>query len=281
MLKKSLIIISIIFNVLTLRSADTLDSLLAFADKEYFSGHYESAVKEYLRIGFFKDFSDPEIQLRLANSYYRMGDWGTARRYYDQVSRLTDQDSVLIQSKLSKISSLVSETKYKQALVDLFNINDTIYTKYHYQIDMLFGICYFGLEDFDKSRSYFKLAVGENTQAQHKIDSIFDSKKAFHRPIPALAYTLSIIVPGLGQIYCGNVSEGLNSLFLTESLLLLGVIVSYNYSIIDAIVSVLPWYQRYYMGGLNNTAELVEKKRQKNRSEAYREVLDVLKEAGN
>jgi hypothetical protein len=75
MLKKSLIIISIIFNVLTLRSADTLDSLLAFADKEYFSGHYKSAVKEYLRIGFFRDFSDPEIQLRLANSYYRMGDW--------------------------------------------------------------------------------------------------------------------------------------------------------------------------------------------------------------
>jgi hypothetical protein len=57
--------------------------------------------------------------------------------------------------------------------------------------------------------------------------------------------------------------------------------VSYNYSIIDAVVSVLPWYQRYYMGGLNNTAELVEKKRQKNRSEAYREVMDVLIEAGN
>jgi hypothetical protein len=56
---------------------------------------------------------------------------------------------------------------------------------------MLFAICYFGLEEYDKSRSYFKLAVGENLQAQDKIDSIFDSRKAFHRPIPALAYTLS------------------------------------------------------------------------------------------
>jgi tetratricopeptide (TPR) repeat protein len=276
MLRKLLTIILIIFSAGKLYSSLPVDSLLAFADKQYMVGNYESAVKEYLRIAYFRDFSNPSIQLRLANSYYRTGDWETARLYYDQVFRLTESDSILIQSKLSKISSLVSETKYKQALVDLFNINDSIYQKHHYEIDILCAICYFGLEDFDKSNLYFKHAVGNNLQAQAKIDSIFSSKQALYRPNPKTAYILSIIVPGLGQIWSGEWSDGLNSFFLAESLLLLGVIVAFNYSVIDAIISVTPWYQRYYMGGLNNTWELATMKRQKNRSDSYRTILSIV-----
>jgi tetratricopeptide (TPR) repeat protein len=276
MLRRSLTIILIIFNCGRLFSSSSADSLLAFADKQYLAGNYESAVKEYLRISYFHNFSDPTIQIRLANSYYRIGDWATARQYYDQVFRLTGSDSILIQSKLSKISSLISETKYKLALIDLFNINDSIYQKHYFEIDLLFGICYFGLEDFEKSNSYFKHSVGANLEAQAKIDSIFHSKKAMYRPNPTTAYILSILVPGLGQIYSGDWSDGLNSFFLTESLLILGVFVAYNYTVLDAIVSIVPWFQRYFLGGLNNTSELVLERRKKNRSEAYREVLDIL-----
>jgi tetratricopeptide (TPR) repeat protein len=254
------------------------DSLLAFADKQYLSGNYESAVKEYLRIGFSQNFSDPFIQLRLANAYYRKGDWPVARYYYDQVYRLTNQDSLIIQSKISKISVLVSEEKYKQALVDLFNINDTIYQKHYVEIDLLFGICYFGLDDFDKSKSYFKHAVSENLAAQEKIDSIFQINKLFYRPKPVYRYILSMIIPGLGQLSVGEISEGLNSFFLTESLFLLGAVVAYEYSILDAVFSVLPWYQRYYFGGLSNTWELAVKQREKRRSNAYKEVLNTISE---
>ncbi len=278
MWRKSITIILIISSAGRLFSSFPTDSLLAFADKQYMAGNYESAVKEYLRIAYFRDFSDPSIQLRLANSYYRIGDWRLARLYYDQVSRLTKKDSLLIQSKLSKISTLVSETKYKQALVDLFNINDSIYQKHYFEIDILLAICYFGLEDFDKSNSYFKHAVGDNLHAQAKIDSIFNSKKAMYKPNPQTAYTLSAIVPGLGQMYSGEWSDGLNSFFLTESLLLLGLFITYNYTVLDAIVSILPWYQRYYMGGLSNTDELSNRKRQENRSDSYKALLDI---AGN
>jgi tetratricopeptide (TPR) repeat protein len=255
------------------------DSLLAFADRQYLAGNYNLAIKEYLRIGYLCNFSDPFIQLRLADSYYRMGDWPTARSYYDQVFRLSKQDSLLIRSKLNKISSLVLEKKYKQALIDLYSINDSIYRKHNFDIDLLFAICYFGLEDFDKSRIYFKHAVDNDTRACAKIDSVFNKKKNFTRPNPAFAYTLSLFIPGLGQIYCGNLSDGLNSFVLTESLLVLGLVVTFEYSLIDALMSVLPWYQRYYMGGLSNTRELAIRQRQNRRSKAYKDILEIINEA--
>ena len=278
MLKRFLIIISIIFSIVSESYPDSSDSLLAFADRQYKAGNYDLAIKEYLRIGFLFDFSDPDIQLRLADSYYRKGDWLTARSYYDQVFHLTKQDSLLIHSKLNKTSSLVSEKRYKQALIDLYNINDSIYRKHHFEIDILFAICYFGLEDFEQSRNYFKLAAGNDLTACSKIDSVFNKKKLFTRPNPAFAYTLSLFIPGLGQIYSGDLSDGLNSFILTESLLILGLVVTFEYSLIDALMSVLPWYQRYYMGGLTNTREIAIRQRQNNRSKAYKDILEIVGE---
>jgi len=278
MLKKLLIIISITFSIASHCYSGFSDTLLTFADRQYLAGNYDLAIKEYLRIGFLQEFSDPSIQLRLADSYYRKGDWQTARSYYDQVFRLTEQDSILIHSKLNKISSLVSEEKYKQALIDLYAIHDSIYRKHFFEIDVLFAICYFGIEDFEQSKAYFIHAVGDDAIARTKIDSVFNKKKLFNRPNPAFAYSLSLFVPGLGQIYSGDISDGLNSFFLTESLLILGLVVTFEYSIIDALMSVLPWYQRYYMGGLTNTRELAISQRQKRRSKAYKGILEILME---
>ena len=279
MLKKLLITISIIFNSGIHLAAYTPDSLLLFAESEFKSGNYEGAIKELLRISYFQEEPDADILMQLADCYYQKSDWSTARLYYDQVYRIADDESLLTASKLKKISSLVLETNYKQALIDLYNIHDTLYQKHYVEIDLLFAICHFGLEEFDQSEKYFKHAVGNNVKAQEKIDSIFNSKRMFRRPHPGFAYALSLIIPGLGQIYSGDMSEGLNSFFLTEAFLVLGLVVSYEYSIMDAIVSILPWYQRYYMGGLSNTWEVAVNKRQNRRSEAYKQILDIIQEA--
>ena len=279
MLKKLLITISIIFNSGILLAAYTPDSLLLFAESEFKSGNYEVAIKELLRINYFQGKPDANILIKLADCYYQMGDWATARLYYDQVYRIADEESLLTAAKLKKISSLVLETQYKQALIDLYNIHDTLYQKHYVEIDLLFAICHFGLEEFDQSEKYFKLAVGDNIQAQEKIDSIFGVKKMFRRPHPGFAYALSVIIPGAGQIYSGDIPEGLNSFFLTQAFLVLGLVITYEYSIMDAAVMALPWYQRYYMGGLSNTWEVAVNKRQSRRSEAYKQILDVIQEA--
>lgn len=278
MSKRLLITILIIFSYGKLFSTNTADSLVTFADKQFLAGNYDLAIKELLRVSYFKEIPDPQIQMKLANCYYHKGDWPTARLYYDQVYRISDNGNLLVEARLKKISSLVLETNYKQALIDLYSISDTLYQKHFVEIDILFATCHFGLEEFDKSKEYFLHAVGDNEQARAKIDSIFSIKKMFRKPNPGLAYTLSLFIPGLGQVYSGDVPEGLNSFFLTEAFLVLGLVITFEYSLIDALVTVLPWYQRYYMGGLQNTRRVAEEKRQERRSEAYKKILDIVTE---
>lgn len=277
-MRKLLIIILIISRTLFLHAGNTVDSVLAFADAQYLKGNYRLALKEYQRISFHTDYSDPYFQLRLANCYSRIGEWEIARNYYDQVFNLAAGDSLLVEAKIRKISGLIRENEYNLALIDLFGLPDTTYRKYHREFNLLFGICYFGLEDFDEAKRYFKVVVAESIQAQEEIEKIFSDKKLLKRPKPGFAYALSVVLPGLGQIYSGDIKDGLNSFFLTESLIILAVFVAYEYTLIDAIVSVLPWYQRYYLGGLNHAKEAAILQRKRNRSEVYRRTLDVIME---
>lgn len=277
-LKKLLITILIISNSVKVFSEYTADSLLIFASKQYKAGNYDLAIKELLRVSFLMDSVAPEIQMQLADCYSLKGDWSNARLYYDQVYRSSTDANLQTKARFRKISSLISESNYKQALIDLYSINDSLRKKNAVEVNLLFAICHFGLEEFEKSENYFKLAVGDNEQAQFKIDSVFNQKKLFRKPNPALAYTLSLIIPGLGQVYAGDVGEGLNSFFLTEAFLVLGLVVSFEYSLIDAVVTILPWYQRYYLGGLDNSREIATNKRQMRRSEAYKKILGIVKE---
>jgi tetratricopeptide (TPR) repeat protein len=271
------IILLSIINI-SLYSQYSNDSLLSFADVQYNSGNYRLAVKEYQRVIFYSENAQPDVLLRLANAQFYCNNWNEARNYYDQVYRLTSSDSIKLDARLRKISSFIAETKYNEALIDLFNINDSLYKTNSFDIDVFFGICYFGLDDFETSKQYFISAAGNNPKAVQKIDSIFSDKKLLARPKPSTAYVLSIILPGLGQLYSGHIQEGLNSFFLTESILVVAVLVASQYSFVDAMLMIVPWYQRYYMGGANKAKLLANEKLLQNRSQAYKNVLDILQE---
>lgn len=271
-----IILLSIIS--ISVSGQNSLDSLMVFADAQYSSGNYHTAAKEYQRIIFLSEKQEPEVVLKLADAQFYCSNWEDARNYYDLTSRLSTNDSIKLVARLKKISSYIAEEKYKEALIDLYNINDSLYKTNSFDIDVLFGICYFGIDDFNKSRQFFISAAGSDSVAAHKIDSVFSIKKLFERPKPAVASFLSIVLPGLGQFYSGHVQEGLNSFFLTETLLIVAVIVAYQYSFIDALMTIIPWYQRYYLGGVEKSKNLAKEKLELNRSIAYKKVLDILQE---
>ncbi len=49
-----------------------------------------------------------------------------------------------------------------------------------------------------------------------------------------------------------------------------------KYKFIDAILSIMPWYQRYYQGGFNRAEKMAEKKRSINRSNYFNEILKII-----
>lgn len=278
-MRKLLIIISIITNTFILKAGYTIDSALYFANSQYNIGNYELALKEYQRASFHGGFTDPYILFKVGNCYLNIGDWESARNYYDQVIRTADNHSILVDAEIKKISSLIQEESYKNALIGLYGVPDSVYQTHSAEIDFLFAITHFGLEDFEASKKYFQKMVPDDTVACARIDSLFNQKKMLYRPNPKVAYALSLIIPGTGQMYSGGVKEGLNSFILNEGLLLLSLFIAYEYSILDAILIVLPWYQRYYMGGLENATEIAEDKRQKRRSSLYKQTLHIIQDS--
>lgn len=278
MLKTYLIILLSIISVHLVYSQDEIDRTLYFADLQLSAGNYGLAAKEYQRVLFYTDSVQPEIVIRLAEALYKKGNWQQARNYYNQVIRTAENNIQIIEAKFNVISSFISENMYNKALIELFNIHDSTYQEYQFEVDVLFGICYFGLHDFDESRSYFIHAVQQDEVAIEKIDSVFSSK-TINRPNPKVASVLSIILPGLGQLYSGSFYNAANSFLLTESLLVLAIIVAYQYKFIDAVFTVVPWYQRYYLGGVENAERAAEQKRYENRNQAYKAVLDIVAES--
>ncbi len=281
MLKTYLIISLIIFSNCALYSQIETDSTITFADRQLITGNYSLAAKEYQRTIFFSEKVQPDILLKLAESFYNQGNWQQARDYYNQVIHIAENNNQIIEAKFNVISSYISENNYNKALIELFNIHDSTYIVYKYEVDILFGICYFGLQDFKESKSYFLKTIENDTIAKAKIDSIFSEKKLLYRPSPKIASILSIILPGLGQVYSGNFYEAANSFFLTESILVLAMIVTYQYTFIDAVFTVIPWYQRYYLGGVENAEKIAKQKQDENRNKAYKAILDIIANSQN
>jgi TM2 domain-containing membrane protein YozV len=134
---------------------------------------------------------------------------------------------------------------------------------------------WFGLEDFNKAGSYFEKAVSDSASRQ-RIRDLFSNARAFQRPNPRLASWLSIILPGAGQIYSGEVWSGVNSLLLTGFFVGLGFYIISVSSPIDALFTALPWFQRYYQGGFQRAADFARNKRSENRSRIFDEVVTII-----
>ncbi len=90
---------------------------------------------------------------------------------------------------------------------------------------------------------------------------------------PKTARVLSMILPGAGQFYAGDIKNGLNSLLLNALLGFWFVTTGLAYTFVDAAATVTPWLFRYYGGGIRRAGEIVEKKEGRAASEDFRGVF--------
>ena len=80
---------------------------------------------------------------------------------------------------------------------------------------------------------------------------------------PARHVFLSMIFPGAGQFYAGDLKNGFNSLILNAGLLTWFVSYAFTYSTIDAAFTIGPWFYRYYLGGFQRAGKMVTIKKGK------------------
>ena len=112
------------------------------------------------------------------------------------------------------------------------------------------------------SKKYFNaaavLAQLDTTQSRNQI-----LRKIKHQkyPSPLAAGLLSAVLPGAGQYYSFSFVDGLSSQLILGSLTLLGLYLAHNYGNWTAVLCVLPWLQRYYIGGIRNAVLCARNKR--------------------
>ena len=68
-------------------------------------------------------------------------------------------------------------------------------------------------------------------------------------------------------------------MLLTAGLAALYINTAAHYTFIDATISVLPWFQRYYQGGFENAGKATEIKREKKIKQQYQEILSVIEQS--
>lgn len=254
--------------------AYTVEETYALAQKQFELGNYQSSIEFFHRVVYFSsDSLKGRALIYLADSYAKINNTGKALLYYDQAYYQSNNASEKNNLIFKKATLLLLQKQPNLALQELFSvdieINDTINRN---RADFFKAIAYWNLKDFDKSRAYFTRLI----TLQEKLDALFLENQKIDRLKPELARILSMIVPGVGQLYAGAYKEAINSFVLTGLLVFLAYEVTINYSLIDAGVITGPWLFRYYLGGYNNAKKLTEDRIAKRRAEVYSNILSLL-----
>ena len=130
------------------------------------------------------------------------------------------------------------------------------------------------------AEKYFEQAVPSNDSLSRKnLHALFNENEKLKHKNPKAAKVLSMIIPGAGQLYAGDVKNGLNSLLLTGGFFLLFINTSIAYTFVDALVAVGPWYYRYYLGGYQRAETITINRVEMKRARIYRKMLDTVQSA--
>jgi len=247
-----------------------------FADQLYFNGRYSLALSAYHRIVYFdRQQTDPGLLLRIADCYLANNDISHALEYFDHSYFAENSDSLKVGIVFKKSACYIKSHNYSLALIELLSLDDSASSWYYHRLNFYLGICWFGLEDFPRSLACFEKAATREDQ-RVRIQAIFADPHNVNRPNPKIASWLSIFFPGSGQMYSGEIIDGINSMLLTGSFVALAFYLAITSSPIDAILTALPWFQRYYQGGFVRAEEFAKQRRAENRSQAFDKILQVL-----
>lgn len=279
---KGVFVVLIVFVVMCLQTlsvdqftlqAQSLESTYDLAVEQYDQENYELASQYFERLVFFdKEKTFSNIHALLADCYFQQKQFDKSGDYYDKAYFLTENDSLKNNYLLKKSYCLLLQQNFSYALIELFNLSDMLSEEQAQQKQLYLGISYFGMEDFEKSENAF-LSLSENSNYKNNIEALFDENEKAGKKKPKLAQTLSMIVPGTGQLYAGDVKNGLNSFIINFGLLAIFYASVPQIGFLDSVLLIFPWFQRYYMGGYKAAARITDSKKQDKRAEIYKRML--------
>ena len=252
--------------------AQDKDRTLEYARLMMSEGHPGEAVEAYRRVLYFFPELTDSIARETGHAYRLSQDQEKARYYYNLAFHNEKIPSVKTDLTFDIIHTYILERDYLKARLQLINLKHAGLPADSIKHAFYSGIVFFQTDNYQKSREAFKIYFGQQ-------DTLFinhiikEAEKSFEKK-PRKAMIMSIIVPGLGQAYVNEYTEAANSFIINSAFLSLYFYVALTYNPIQGFIAVLPWFQRYYIGGIKKARTLAEETRQIRKDELLKKILE-------
>ena len=254
--------------------AQNLQQTFEFGQSQFDQNHWKIAEKTFQRVLFFdhQNIYRSECLRGLATISKLNGDEIAALNYLDQLYFISEDDEVQSNIQFDRIQIFIEQHEFKKALAELYQIDPDIAPS---RLALYEGYCQYMLHDFAAVEAAFE-PLCQTPMTKEAIKRYLLEAQKIENFNPKTYQILSYFVPGLGQILLGDLKNSVNSLVLNGSLVVLFIDTARRLSLFDATLSVLPWFYRYYTGGIKVTQDLALQKKENLHKQNLAKMIDVL-----
>lgn len=251
--------------------AQNATQCLSIAKDLYSIGEYEEAIRFYRRVLYFDENLAVDSYFNIGETYLSTKQFEKARYYFSLAEQKETSDSVKNEIRFRTVTSYILENNVMFAKAELLGIDDANSEYFKRKKTFYLGVVAFKRQDIDEAERYFKTLFSNSQIAE--LEALIKEGRKINNKKPYLAMAMSVVLPGAGQAYAGEWGDAANSFFLNLVTTTLYVYVWYEYSFIDAVIAVLPWWHRYYVGGFTNAHDMIEDKRSEKLDAILNDVL--------
>lgn len=274
---RNILLILFIF-IINLGFSQDIKQSFDFANELYEKQDYVGAAITYRRVIYFDKAEEyrKRCYKNIADCLYETQQYEEAADYYELAFFQQKTDSLKAEILFKKLSCYLIQNSFDYAEVELLNLPNNLTIEQRRRKVFYEAVLNFSTEKYDESKKQFlQLIDSTNIESKNRIEGLFLKNDKISKLSPRKARILSMIMPGLGQFYAGDFKNGANSILLTAGIGVWGVMAAVrSTSPVDALFTMVPWFQRYYSGGYKKAEIIAENQKKKRRAKVYNEILD-------
>jgi len=244
------------------------------------AGEYDAAITEYRRFLFFNE-GHPDawrVSAEIASCYRRLERWQNAVAWYSLAGRRAPDEPGRVEAEIQAAVTEIAAGSFSAAEFRLLSLRtfsppDDLAGRAARYLGLAYGLSD-RIEEADRElRAFAARLPGPRREA---VEEILGRCRSAPRRSPQTARVLSMLVPGLGQMYAGDFLDGLNALLVNGASagLVAWAVMERSYAEAGLAFSYL--FSRYYAGGMSNAErQAVERNERIDRAFAA-EILDEL-----
>lgn len=259
--------------------AQNLEQSFALAKHLSEQRQYQEALDLFERVVFFDSASVYRHacfhQMALANR--KLGRFPQAIDYYTLSFYSAKEKNRQKELQFEILATRLLNKDFISAQEDLFVLEDLLEAEDSARFFFYKGLTAFASGNFDSAEVYLAKYLGDSQSIyQTELQELFRKNEKISRINPKTARILSILLPGLGQFYAGDIKNGLNSLVLSTGIIVLAIHLGITVAPLDAVLIATPWFVRYYQGGYRAAERIAEEKILRKRTEVFQKIMDIL-----